>query len=168
MAQQQSSGNSRNYQQQSGYQGQVRLHLHLHLHAAPQSQQQAQPAPQPQQAAPQASKVPSSEAIDKQFALIVKAVLMIIVTMWVSMIPYMAIPFGALAVVYYIQVRQSKATSAGAAQSALSGANATAMLPNAPTNKRIAAPTQGLGSPLKRLAKPLLRLPRPLRRLPRP
>jgi hypothetical protein len=169
------SGNSRNYQNRSGgYQGQV----HLHFHAAPQPQQAApQPAPvTPKPATPSVS-LPSAAEIDRQCALIAKTVVTIIVTMWVTMIPYMAIPFAGFAVLYYIQVRQKKAANAAIAsnnaqmaqQPALSSANATSVLTNAPVNKQLNVPTRNrLSAPLKRLTKPLLRLSQPLKRLPRP
>jgi hypothetical protein len=165
--------NSRDYQKRSGYQ-----QVHLHFHAAP-TQQQAQP---PQQPATLSASLPSAAEINRQCALIAKTIVTIIATMWVTMIPYMAIPFAGIAILYYIQVRQSKRAAIAATnaannetttqQLALTGANATSMLPNAPANrlgvpsKRLARPFLRLPQPLKRLAAPLKRLPRPLKRLP--
>jgi hypothetical protein len=181
MANQQNYNNQGGYKRggNSGYQ-----QVHLHFHAAPQTpqpQQQPQPAQSVLQPTQQlaARQIPSAAAIDAQFALIMRTILTVIVSMWVIMIPYMAIPFGAAAILYYLQQRQIKkaatATSVPAQQAAANnplGLGSPAVRQALSSNKRqplnSAAPQKVLVQPRKRLTMPLKRLQAPFKRLPRP
>jgi hypothetical protein len=148
--------------QQNSYGYQRGQQIHLHFHAAPQAAPQPQQPAQPQT---QTRQIPSAEAIDAQFALIMRTVVTVIVGMWVIMIPYMAIPFGAAAIFYFLRgIRKSQpAIGNGATQAANNalglGAPAATQTPSSLQKRSVSAPT--LGQLRKRLPAPLKRLPRP-------